>query len=122
MSYLEGQLTAISDGAFVGNPLVVPQGRLMDTGKEKDAESAHESSSSKTSVPPNKFPYVYPKQKNIMPHINGLGPAPHFDGTHFSHLKASMEPHLRSCSVELWEIMCTGFHPQDLNNLTPGEY
>jgi hypothetical protein len=45
MSYLEGQLKAIGDGAFLGNPLVVPQGIPMDTGKEKDAESAHESGS-----------------------------------------------------------------------------
>ena len=122
MSYLEGQLKAIGDGAFLGNPLVVPQGRPMDIEKDKDAESAHEGGSSKTSTPPNQFPYVYPKQKNIMPHINGSGPAPHYDGTHFSHWKASMESHLRSCSVELCEIVCTGFHPHDPNNLTPGEY
>ena len=85
MSYLEGQLKAIGDGAFLGNPLVVPQGRPMDTEKDKDAESAHEGGSSKTSTPLNQFSYVYPKQKNIMPHINGSGPAPHYDGTHFSH-------------------------------------
>src|SRR3954468_3698228 len=60
MSYLEGQLKAIGDGAFLGNPLVVPQGRPMDTEKDKDAESAHECGSSKTSMPPNQFPYVYP--------------------------------------------------------------
>src|SRR3954468_7761513 len=64
MSYLEGQLKAIGDGAFLGNPLVVPQGRPMDTKKDKDVESAHEGGSSKTSTPPNQFPYVYPKQKN----------------------------------------------------------
>ena len=33
-----------------------------------------------------------------------------------------MESHLRSCSIELWEIVCTGFHPHDPNNLTTGEY
>src|SRR4051812_21766398 len=57
-----------------------------------------------------------------MPHINGSDPAPHYDGTHFSHWKASMESHLRSCNIELWEIVCTGFHPHDPKNLTPGEY
>src|SRR3954465_9573997 len=84
MSYLEGQLKAIRDGAFLGNPLVVPQGRPMDTGKEKDVKSAHESGSSKTSTTPNQFPYVYHNQKNIMPHINGSDPALHYDGTHLS--------------------------------------
>src|SRR3954464_13627376 len=84
MSYLEGQLKAIVDGAFLGNPLVVPQGRPMDIEQDKDVKSAHEGGSSKTPPPPNKFPYVYPKQKNIIPHINGSGPAPDYDGTHSS--------------------------------------
>ena len=57
-----------------------------------------------------------------MPHINGLGPAPHYDGTHLSHWKVSMESHLRNYSVELWEIVSKGFYPQDPSNLTLGEY
>ena len=70
-----------------------------------------------TSVPPETFHEVnhdYPKNTSPMPHINHSGNVPHFDGTHFSFWKSSMESHIRSCSVEMWEIIVDGYRkPQD---------
>ncbi|KAK1682572.1 hypothetical protein QYE76_043420 [Lolium multiflorum] len=65
----------------------------------------------------------YPRNTSPMPHINHSGTVPHFDGTHFPHWKSSMESHIRSCSVELWEIILHGYRePQDPNRLTSTEF
>jgi hypothetical protein len=58
-----------------------------------------------------------------MPHINHSGNVPHFDGTHFSFWKSSMESHIRSCSVEMWEIIADGYlKPKDPTKLTSTEF
>ena len=58
-----------------------------------------------------------------MPHINHSGNVPHFDGTHFSFWKSSMESHIRSCSVEMWEIIVNGYRkPQYPTRLTSTEF
>ncbi|KAK1696091.1 hypothetical protein QYE76_012788 [Lolium multiflorum] len=65
----------------------------------------------------------YPRNTSPMPHINHSGTVPHFDGTHFPHWKSSMESHIRSCSVELWEIILHGYRePQDPDRLTSTEF
>ncbi|KAK1669281.1 hypothetical protein QYE76_057440 [Lolium multiflorum] len=65
----------------------------------------------------------YPRNTSPMPHINHSGTVPHFDGTHFPHWKSSMESHIRSCSVELWEIILHGYRePQDPVRLTSTEF
>ncbi|KAK1667802.1 hypothetical protein QYE76_055961 [Lolium multiflorum] len=79
-----------------------------------------------TSVPPEGYHEVnhdYPRNTSPMPHINHSGNVPHFDGTHFSFWKSSMESHIRSCSVELWEIIIDGYRkPQDPIWLTSTEF
>ncbi|KAK1609721.1 hypothetical protein QYE76_033394 [Lolium multiflorum] len=58
-----------------------------------------------------------------MPHINHSGTVPHYDGTHFPHWKSAMESHIRSCSVELWELIVHGHRePQDPTRLTSTEF
>src|SRR4051812_24307196 len=58
-----------------------------------------------------------------MSHINHSGNDPHFDGTHFSFWKSSMESHIRSCSVEMWEIIADGYMKQkDPTRLTSTEF
>ncbi|KAK1605364.1 hypothetical protein QYE76_029037 [Lolium multiflorum] len=65
----------------------------------------------------------YPKNTSPMPHINHSGNVPHFDGTHFPFWKSAMESHIRSCSVELWEIIVHGYRePQDPIRLTSTEF
>ncbi|KAK1664604.1 hypothetical protein QYE76_052763 [Lolium multiflorum] len=65
----------------------------------------------------------YPKNTSPMPHINHSGTVPHFDGTHFPFWKSAMESHIRSCSVELWEIIVHGYRePQDPVRLTSTEF
>ncbi|KAK1682427.1 hypothetical protein QYE76_043275 [Lolium multiflorum] len=65
----------------------------------------------------------YPKNTSPMPHINHSGNVPHFDGTHFPFWKSAMESHVRSCSVELWEIIVHGYRePQDPIRLTSTEF
>ena len=65
----------------------------------------------------------YPKNTSPMPHINHSGNVPHFDGTHFPFWKSSMESHIRSCSVELWEIIVHGYRePHDPIRLTSTEF
>ncbi|KAM0832404.1 hypothetical protein ACQ4PT_064926 [Festuca glaucescens] len=82
--------------------------------------------SSGTLAPPESFHEVnhdYPKNTSPMPHINHSGNAPHFDGTHFPFWKSSMESHIRSCSMELWEIIVDGYRkPQDPVRLTSTEF
>ena len=59
---------------------------------------------------------------NGMPHINHSGNVPQFDGTHFSFWKYSMESHIRSYSVEMWEIIADGYiKPKDPARLTSTE-
>ena len=57
----------------------------------------------------NQVNHDYPKNTSPMPHINHSGNVPRFDGTHFSFWKSSMESHIRSCSVEMWEIIADGY-------------
>ena len=84
---------------------------------------SREASIGSPSGPLNRVPHVYPKNNSTMPHINNCGPAPHFDGTHFSHWKSSMESHFHNCSVELWEIIVEGLKkPHEPNNLSPREF
>ncbi|KAK1619399.1 hypothetical protein QYE76_024916 [Lolium multiflorum] len=65
----------------------------------------------------------YPKNTSPMPHINHSGTVPHYDGTHFPHWKSAMESHIRSCSVELWELIVHGHRePQDPTRLTSTEF
>ncbi|KAK1606085.1 hypothetical protein QYE76_029758 [Lolium multiflorum] len=71
----------------------------------------------------NEVNHDYPRNTSPMPHINHSGTVPHFDGTHFPHWKSSMESHIRSCSVELWEIILHGYRePQDPVRLTSTEF
>ena len=71
----------------------------------------------------NQVNHDYPKNTSPMPHINHSGNVPHFDGTHFSFWKSSMESHIRSCSVELWEIITDGYlKPNDPTKLTSTEF
>ncbi|KAK1618233.1 hypothetical protein QYE76_023750 [Lolium multiflorum] len=71
----------------------------------------------------NEVNHDYPRNTSPMPHINHSGTVPHFDGTHFPHWKSSMESHIRSCSVELWEIILHGYRePQDPIRLTSTEF
>ena len=71
----------------------------------------------------NQVNHDYPKNTSPMPHINNCGPAPQYDGTHFSHWKSSMESHIRSCSVELWEIIVEGLKkPNDPSHLSSREF
>ena len=89
--------------------------------KNLSAESA-----SRGSAPEESFHQVnhdYPKNTSPMPHIIHSGNVPHFDGTHFSFWKSSMESHIRSCSVELWEIIADGYmKPRDPMKLTSTEF
>ncbi|KAK1646456.1 hypothetical protein QYE76_064261 [Lolium multiflorum] len=65
----------------------------------------------------------YPRNTSPMPHINHSGTVPHYDGTHFPHWKSAMESHIRSCSVELWELIVHGHRePQDPTRLTSTEF
>jgi hypothetical protein len=65
----------------------------------------------------------YPRNTSPMPHINHSGTVPHYDGTHFPHWKSAMESHIRSCSVELWELIVHGYpEPQDPTRLTSTEF
>ena len=41
----------------------------------------------------NQVNHDYPKNTSPMPHINHSGNVPHFDGTHFSFWKSSLQPH-----------------------------
>jgi hypothetical protein len=67
--------------------------------------------------------YNYPRNTSPMPHINHSGTVPHYDGTHFPHWKSAMESHIRSCSVELWELIVHGYpEPQDPTRLTSTEF
>ncbi|KAK1627475.1 hypothetical protein QYE76_001790 [Lolium multiflorum] len=67
--------------------------------------------------------YNYPRNTSPMPHINHSGTVPHYDGTHFPHWKSAMESHIRSCSVELWELIVHGHpEPQDPTRLTSTEF
>ena len=71
----------------------------------------------------NRVPFDYPKNTSPMPHFNNSGVPPQFDGSHFSHWKSSMESHIRSCSVELWEIIVSGVkEPQHPTNLSSREF
>ena len=71
----------------------------------------------------NQVNHDYPKNTSPMPHINHSGNVPHFDGTHFSFWKSSMESHIRSCSVEMWEIIADGYlKPKDPTKLTSTEF
>src|SRR4051812_28055914 len=46
-----------------------------------------------------------------------------FYGTHFAHWKSSMESHIRSYSVDLWEIIVDGLkNPHEPNNLCPRDF
>ena len=89
--------------------------------KNLSAESA-----SRGSAPDESYHQVnhdYPKNTSPMPHIITSGNVPHFDGTHFSFWKSSMESHIRSCSVELWEIIANGYmKPRDPMKLTSTEF
>jgi hypothetical protein len=82
--------------------------------------------SSGASAPPETFHEVnhdYPKNTSPMPHINHSGNVPHFDGTHFSFWKSSMESHIRNCGVDMWEIIVDGYRkPQDPIILTSTEF
>ncbi|KAK1603911.1 hypothetical protein QYE76_027584 [Lolium multiflorum] len=65
----------------------------------------------------------YSRNTSPMPHINHSGTVPHYDGTHFPHWKSAMESHIRSCSVELWELIVHGHRePQDPTRLTSTEF
>ncbi|KAK1617335.1 hypothetical protein QYE76_022852 [Lolium multiflorum] len=82
--------------------------------------------SSGVAIPGESYKQVthdYPKNTSHMPHINHSVNVPHFDGTHFSFWKSSMEPHIRSCSVEMWEIIIDGYRkPQDPIRLTSTKF
>ena len=71
----------------------------------------------------NQVNHDYPKNTSPMPHIINSGNVPHFDGTHFSFWKSAMESHIRSCSMELWEIVADGYmKPKHPTNLTSTEF
>ena len=57
------------------------EARLEDLG----VDGSGEASIGSPSGPLNRVPLIYPKNNSTMPYINNCGPAPRFDGTHFSH-------------------------------------
>ena len=66
-------------------------------------------------------PHTYVLPPPPMPHINHVGPPPILDGTNYSHWKFSMQGHLDSACMELWEVVVKGFEPEDSLCLTPQE-
>ncbi|KAK1699023.1 hypothetical protein QYE76_015720 [Lolium multiflorum] len=89
----------------------------------KNLTNGSPSTASASLGPYREVNYDYPKNTSPMPHINHSGNVLHFDGTHFPFWKSSMESHIRSCSVELWEIIVHGYRePQDPIRLTSTEF
>jgi hypothetical protein len=86
------------------DPSVNSQVKPLEPGEEGDVDFAQTSGAKKPSEPYSQFNFAYPKSNPLMPHINYLEPALHYDGTHFSFWKTSMESHLRSYSEELWDV------------------
>ena len=119
---LEQCIKALSDKIPLVDLSATSFGKPLAPGDEGFAAPAQTSGASKPPESYQQYPFTYPKSNPLMPHINHSGPSPHFDGTHFSYWKTSMESHLRSCSEELWDVVVHGFNPNDPNNLTPREY
>ena len=80
-----------------------------------------DSTGSKGKATYHNVPHAYILPPPPMPHINNVGPPPILDGTNYSHWKFSMEAHLDSACVELWEVVKRGFEPEDPLALTPQE-
>ena len=120
---MDMRLKVLEEKTTLGTTSASPSEKAKAPGDEGYVDPSLESGNTKSSESFTQVPFAYPKTNNsLMPHINNSGPSPHFDGTHFSYWKTSMESHLRSCSEELWEVVVRGYNPVDPTNLTSREY
>ena len=66
-------------------------------------------------------PFTYDNVPLKMPHIANHGSPPKLDTTNFALWQFLMESHLKSCSMEVWNIIERGFAPTYANDLTRRE-